>query len=90
MSNFDFNRHTVVGELTINSNSGHGYVKVYGYMDGYKYISISTEESNRIFTPKGEVFAYNIVRDYSSLDRKLIALSVKPNDKDGDNRDDYV
>lgn len=90
MSNFDYNRHTVVGELTINSNSGHGYVKVYGYMDGYKYISISTEESNRIFTPKGEVFAYNIVRDYSSLDRKLIALSVKPNDKDGDNRDDYV
>lgn len=90
MSNFDFNRHTVVGELTINSNSGHGYVKVYGYMDGYQYISISTEESNRIFTPKGEVFAYNIVRDYSSLDRKLIALSVKPNDKDGDNRDDYV
>ena len=59
-------------------------------MDGYQYISISTEESNRIFTPKGEVFAYNIVRDYSSLDRKLIALSVKPNDKDGDNRDDYV
>lgn len=90
MSNFDFNRHTVVGELTINSNSGHGYVKVYGYMDGYKYISLSAEESNRIFTPKGEVFAYNIVRDYSSLDRKLIALSVKPNDKDGDNRDDFV
>ncbi len=90
MSNFDFNRHTVVGELTINSNSGHGYVKVYGYMDGYKYISLSAEEANRIFTPKGEVFAYNIVRDYSSLDRKLIALSVKPNDKDGDNRDDFV
>lgn len=90
MSNFDFNRHTVVGELTINSNSGHGYVKVYGYMDGYKYISLSAEEANRTFTPKGEVFAYNIVRDYSSLDRKLIALSVKPNDKDGDNRDDYV
>lgn len=90
MSNFDFNRHTVVGELTINSNSGHGYVKVYGYMDGYKYISLSAEEANRIFTPKGEVFAYNIVRDYSSLDRKLIALSVRPNDKDGDNRDDFV
>lgn len=90
MSNFDFNRHTVVGELTINSNSGHGYVKVYGYMDGYTYNSLSAEESNRIFTPKGEVFAYNIVRDYSSLDRKLIALSVKPNDKDGDNRDGFV
>lgn len=90
MSNFDYNRHTVVGELTINTNSGHGYVKVYGYMDGYKYISLSAEESNRIFTPKGEVFAFNIVRDYSSLDRKLIALSVRPNDKEGDNRDDFV
>lgn len=90
MSDFDFIRHTVIGELTINSNSGHGYVKVYGYMDGYKYISLSAEESSRIFTPKGEVFAYNIVRDYSNLDRKLITLSVKPNDKDGDNRADFV
>lgn len=90
MSNFDYNRHTVVGELSINSNSGHGYVKVYGYMNGYTFIPLSLEESSRIFTPKGEVFAYNIVRDYSSLDRKLIALSVKPNDKDGDNRDDFV
>lgn len=90
MSNFDYNRHTVVGELSINSNSGHGYVKVYGYMNGYTFIPLSLEESSLIFTPKGEVFAYNIVRDYSSLDRKLIALSVKPNDKDGDNRDDFV
>lgn len=90
MSNFDFNRHTVVGELTINTNSGHGYVKVYGYLDGYTYNPLSLEESNRIFTPKGEVFAYNIVRDYSSLDKKLVALSVRPNDKAGDNRDDFV
>ncbi len=90
MSNFDFNRHTVVGELTINSNSGHGYIKVYGYMDGYTFIPLSIEESSRIFTPKGEVFAPKIARDYSNLDRKLIALSVKPNNNDGDNRDDYV
>ena len=39
MSNFDYNRHTVVGELSINSNSGHGYVKVYGYMNGYTFIA---------------------------------------------------
>ena len=90
MSNFDYNRHTVVGELSINSNSGHGYVKVYGYMNGYTFIPLSLEESSRIFTPKGEVFAPKIARDYSNLDRKLIALSVKPNNNEGDNRDDFV
>lgn len=90
MSNFDFNKHTIVGELNINHNSGHGYVKVYGYMDSYTYYPLSSEEILNTFTPKGEVFAYNIVRDYSFLDKNLIALSVKPNDKDGENWYNYL
>ena len=90
MNNFDYNKHAVIGELSINQSSGNGYVRVLGYIDGSNYIFLSQVDINKIFLPKGEVFAFNIQRDYIDYDKELISLYVIPNEKEGDKYNAYV
>ena len=64
MASFDYNINPVIGTLSINDSSGHGYVTVLGYMDGGSFIKLSSKEAEEIFQPNGEVFAHLIQRDY--------------------------
>ena len=79
MASFDYNINPVIGTLSINDSSGHGYVTVLGYMDGGSFIRLSPKEAEEIFLPNGEVFAHLIQRDYYGFHRALVSLYVKPN-----------
>ena len=83
MAIFDYHIHSVVGFLSINDSSGHGYVKVCGYMDGVHFHRLTDYEVQNIFTPNGEVFAANIHRDFYGMNNSLICLNVMENTKEG-------
>lgn len=83
MANFDHHVHPVVGTLSINESSGHGYIKVCGYLDGVHFQRLSDDEAQRIFTPNGEVFAANIQRDYYGMNNSLVSLYVMENNREG-------
>lgn len=89
MTTFDYNSYPVVGALNIIERSGNGYIKVYGYLDGHKFISFSKYEAENIFTPDGEVFAANIKRYHSDKNGSLVSLYVMPNTKEG-GKNSYV
>jgi hypothetical protein len=79
MASFDYNINPVIGTLSINDSSGHGYVTVLGYMDGGSFIKLSSKEAEEIFQPNGEVFAHLIQRDYYGFHRALVSMFVKLN-----------
>ena len=83
MATFDFHIHPVVGTLSINESSGHGYVKVYGYMDGIDFHRLSDSEAESIFAPNGEVFAANIQRNHYGKNNSLVSLYVMENTREG-------
>ena len=83
MANFDYNIHPVVGDLSINENSGHGYIRVCGYLDGNNFHRLKDYEAQNIFSPNGEVFAANIQRNYYGMNKSLISLYVMKNTKEG-------
>ena len=41
MASFDYQLHPVVGALSINESSGHGYIKVCGYLEGAVFHRLS-------------------------------------------------
>lgn len=83
MANFDYLINPVVGTLSINESSGHGYIKVCGYMDGIMFRRLTDVEAQNIFTPNGEVFAANIQRNYYGMNNSLISLYVMENTREG-------
>lgn len=83
MASFDYQLHPVVGSLSINESSGHGYIKVCGYMEGAFFHRLTDSEAEGIFKPNGEVFAANIQRNYYGMNNSLISLYVMPNTKEG-------
>lgn len=83
MANFDYLINPVVGTLSINESSGHGYIKVCGYMDGIIFRRLTDVEAQNIFTPNGEVFAANIQRNYYGMNNTLISLYVMENTREG-------
>ena len=83
MASFDYHIHPVVGTLSINESSGHGYIKVCGYMDGIHFHRLTDSEAQNIFTPNGEVFAANIQRNYYGMNNSLISLYVMENTREG-------
>ena len=83
MATFDYHIHPVVGTLSINENSGNGYVKVYGYMDGVDFHRLSDSEAEDIFAPNGEVFAASVQRDHYGKKNSLVSLYVMENAKEG-------
>lgn len=83
MASFDYQLHPVVGSLSINESSGHGYIKVCGYMEGAFFHRLADSEAEGIFKPNGEVFAANIQRNYYGMNNSLISLYVMPNTKEG-------
>ena len=83
MAYFDYHIHPVVGTLSINENTGHGYIKVCGYMDGIHFHRLTDSEAQNIFTPNGEVFAANIQRNYYGMNNSLISLYVMENTREG-------
>ena len=83
MANFDYHINPIVGTLSINESSGHGYIKVCGYMDGIHFRRLTDVEAQNIFTPNGEVFAANIQRNYYGMNNSLISLYVMENTREG-------
>ena len=83
MISFDYNIHAVIGTLSINTSSGHGYIKVYGFSDGRLFHRLSEKEAEEFFTPNGEVFAAHIQRDYYGMDNSIVSIYVMPNTKEG-------
>ena len=83
MANFDYHINPIVGTLSINEISGHGYIKVCGYMDGIHFRRLTDVEAQNIFTPNGEVFAANIQRNYYGMNNSLISLYVMENTREG-------
>ena len=83
MASFDYQLHPVVGALSINESSGHGYIKVCGYMEGAFFHRLSESEAESIFAPNGEVFAANIRRNFYGMKNSLISMYVMPNTKEG-------
>ena len=83
MASFDYQLHPVVGALSINESSGHGYIKVCGYLEGAVFHRLSDSEAESIFAPNGEVFAANIRRNYYGMKNSLISMYVMPNTKEG-------
>lgn len=83
MANFDYHINPVVGTLSINESSGHGYIKVCGYMDGIHFRRLTDAEAQSIFTPNGEVFAANIQRNYYGMNNSLLSLYVMENTREG-------
>lgn len=90
MNDFNYNEHAVIGELSINSSSGNGHVKVVGYIDNSNYIFLPQSEISNLFLPRGEVFAHQIQRNYKDYDKELVSLYVIPNKKDGEGYDAFV
>lgn len=82
MASFDYHIHPVIGTLSINESSGHGYIKVLGYMDAGAFIRFTFKEAEDIFQPIGEVFAHLIQRDYYGFQGALVSLFVKPNENE--------
>lgn len=89
MASFDYNIHPVIGTLSINESSGHGYVTVFGYMDGGTFIRLSSREAEDIFKPNGEVFAHLIQRDYYGFHRALVRMYVMPNQNEN-GKNNYI
>lgn len=83
MANFDYHINPIVGTLSINESSGHGYIKVCGYIDGNHFRRLTDVEAQNIFTPNGEVFAANIQRNYYGMNNSLISLYVMENTREG-------
>ena len=83
MANFDYHINPIVGTLSINESSGHGYIKVCGYMDGIYFRRLTDVEAQNIFTPNGEVFAANSQRNYYGMNNSLISLYVMENTREG-------
>ena len=82
MASFDYHIHPVIGTLSINESSGHGYIRVLGYMDAGAFIRFTFKEAEDIFQPIGEVFAHLIQRDYYGFHGALVSLFVKPNENE--------
>ena len=82
MASFDYHIHPVIGTLSINESSGHGYIRVLGYMDAGAFIRFTFKEAEDIFQPIGEVFAHLIQRDYYGFNGALVSLFVKPNENE--------
>lgn len=90
MVNYDYQRHPVVGRLSISGSTGFGKIKVYGYMDGDSFKRLSTSEARNIFSPDGKVFASKTIqRDFYGFNNSIVKFYAMPNtNEDGSN--DYV
>lgn len=90
MSTFDFDNNKVIGYVDIQLN-GNASVEIVGYVDShYEFHKLDSEEICEIFPPRGRVFAHNFIQKYDNLRNNLVCISVKPNEKEGDNYDAYV
>lgn len=92
MATFDYNRYTAVGivdNLPANSNS---FLHVIGYCEKYsnKIIHYTPEQARAIFTKKGRVFCYSFAHKHPELNGHCIAIGIIPNEKIGEDLDDYV
>lgn len=90
MSDFDFENMNPVGYVDIFPN-GNAKIEVVGYVNYHNdYHNLTPEERIEMFPPKGRVFAHNFIQRYDKLDKHLVCLAVKPNEKEGDNLDAYI
>lgn len=90
MSDFDFENMNPVGYVDISQN-GHAKIEVVGYVNYHNdYHNLTFKERLEMFPPKGHVFAHNFIQRYDRLDKHLVCLAVKPNEKEGDNLDAYI
>lgn len=90
MSNFDFENNKPVGYVSILPN-GNANIEILGYVNNKNvYHNLASKERIEIFHPKGRVFAYNFIQRYEEQNKKLVCLSVIPNEKEGENLDAYI
>lgn len=83
MKYFEYISNPIVGVLSINGNSGNGYVNVLGFMNGDIFYRLSKSEAVELFAPDGSVFANKIQQKYYGLDKSLVSMFVQPNIKEG-------
>ena len=83
MKYFEYISNPIVGVLSINGNSGNGYVNVLGFMNGDIFYRLSKSEAVELFAPDGSVFANKIQQKYYGLDNSLVSMFVQPNIKEG-------
>lgn len=90
MSNFDFEKNKPVGYVSILPN-GNANIEILGYVNNKNvYHNLASKERIEIFHPKGRVFAHNFIQRYEEQNKKLVCLSVIPNEKEGENLDAYI
>lgn len=90
MSNFDFENNKPVGYVSILPN-GNANIEIWGYVNNKNvYHNLASKERIEIFHPKGRVFAHNFIQRYEEQNKKLVCLSVIPNEKEGENLDAYI
>lgn len=90
MGNFDFENYNLIGYVDILPN-GNANIEALGYVNHRNDFHILTSgERMEMFPPKGRVFAHNFIQRYNILDKCLVCLAVKPNEKEGDNLDAYI
>ena len=90
MSNFDFENNKPVGYVSILPN-GNANIEILGYVNNKNvYHNLASKERIEIFHPKGRVFAHNFIQRYEEQNKKLVCLSVIPNEKEGENLDAYI
>ena len=81
MSAFDYNRFKVVGIVHQKPMTTNAAIKVIGYLDtSAKFERLSPDEARDLFSPRGEVFAHNLLGSYQSFNLGCICFSVKPNE----------
>ncbi len=90
MNSFDYNNDKIVGYVDIFPNS-NANIDVVGYCDFKNdFHKLSEAEALELFSPKGRVFAHNFANRHYDLNGTLACLSVKPNEKEGDNLDNFI
>jgi len=88
---FNYQNCNVVGWVDIHPNSGNAYIDVIGYTDLYgQFYSLNGNEAAKIISPRGKVFAHNLMQRHHNLDGCLICISVKPNIAVGEDKDDFI
>ena len=90
MNSFDYSSNKIVGYVNILPNSNANIVVV-GYCDFQNdFHELSEAEIVELFPPKGRVFAHNFANRHYDLKGQLACISVKPNEKEGENLDNYI
>lgn len=90
MSGFDFENSNPVGYVDILPN-GNANIEVLGYVNYHNdYYKLTSKERIDMFPPKGRIFAHNFIQRHDNLNKRLICLTVMPNEKPGDNLDAYI